>query len=271
MVPSLMYVGSHGDHHRRGVYGTRNDPEYEPLAHWSAARLLASSLVVLAVPGLLVLRWGVLGPVSRLAPALRGVVVASMSTLVINVSYRRRPPRGRAARQWAFEEAGTAALVWLVAAAVLSGHVAGRWIAQWYCVGAGILVLNHLRTLAAHRYENQGEPIDEVGQLLDSVNVLGPGWLTALAAPVGLRFHALHHLAPTLPYHALGAVHRRLAAELPADAPYRRTGSPGMRAALRRLVFERPAPQPVSAALAPAAAGGSPASRGRAGAGAAAR
>jgi fatty acid desaturase len=40
---------------------------------------------------------------------------------------------------------------------------------------------------------------------------------------VGLRYHALHHLFPSLPYHSLGIAHRRLMAQLPADSPYRGT------------------------------------------------
>jgi len=65
-------------------------------------------------------------------------------------------------------------------------------------------------------------------QLLDSVNVPGNPLITTLWAPVGLRFHALHHLLPGLPYHSLGTAHRRLLAELPADSPYRQTVVSGL-------------------------------------------
>jgi fatty acid desaturase len=90
------------------------------------------------------------------------------------------------------------------------------------------LMVNHVRTLAAHRYDNEGEQLDDAGQLRDSVNVMGPTWLTALAAPVGLRYHALHHLLPSLPYHNLGRVHRALVAGLPADSAYHRTEEKGI-------------------------------------------
>jgi fatty acid desaturase len=36
-----------------------------------------------------------------------------------------------------------------------------------------------------------------------------------------LRYHALHHLFPALPYHRMGEAHRRLMAGLPANSPYR--------------------------------------------------
>lgn len=57
-------------------------------------------------------------------------------------------------------------------------------------------------------------------QYLDSVNVPPPGWIAPLWAPVGLRYHALHHLLPGLPYHNMGKAHARLTAGLPADCPY---------------------------------------------------
>jgi fatty acid desaturase len=238
MVPSLMYVGSHAEHHRRGVFGTREDPEYERIAHWSPVRIVASTFTMVLVPGLLALRWGVFAPLSVLVPSLRELLVAHASTLVINAAYRRRPPRGSAVTRWIAQETGAALYFWLGVAGVLGGWIPLAWVALWYVVGVSILTLNHVRTLAAHRYVNDGQDLDAVGQLLDSVNLRGLPGLTVLIAPVGLRFHALHHLLPTLPYHSLGAVHHRLQAELPADSPYRDTEAPGVVATLSRLFDE---------------------------------
>ena len=69
---------------------------------------------------------------------------------------------------------------------------------------------------------------------LDTVNVPG-GPLTGLWAPVGLRYHALHHYLPDMPYHALGRTHARLMASLPEDAPYRQVNEPSLLRALARL------------------------------------
>ena len=234
-VPSLMYVGSHADHHKRTGFGTDADPEYAPIAHWSRLRIAVFVLTVAFVPVLLVLRWGVLGPLSRGIPPLRRFVVARFSTLIINVHYERPEPRGRAATRWAWEEAGAAICVWLVAGGVLAGWIPTAVVVQWFLVAAGILTVNQVRTLAAHGYENAGEPVDSEGQLLDSINLTGWTPLTALLAPVGLRYHALHHYLPSLPYHSLGRVHRRLLAELPADAPYRQTVREGFLAPLQKL------------------------------------
>jgi len=234
-VPSLMYVGSHADHHKRTGFGTDDDPEYAPIAHWSRRRIATFVATVAFVPLLLVVRWGIVGPLSRLFPALRRFVVGRCSTLIINVHYERPEPRGRAATRWAWGEAGAAACVWLVAGGVLAGWISPAVVVQWLIVAAGILVVNQVRTLAAHGYENAGEPVDSEGQLLDSINLTGWAPLNVLIAPVGLRYHALHHFLPSLPYHSLGFVHRRLLAELPVDAPYRSTLREGFLAPLQKL------------------------------------
>lgn len=46
--------------------------------------------------------------------------------------------------------------------------------------------------------------------------------------PVGLRYHALHHLLPSLPYHALGEAHRRISAALTPDSPYHKASYKGL-------------------------------------------
>jgi fatty acid desaturase len=235
LIPSLMYVGSHMDHHKRMAFGTDADPEYAPIAHWSRLRIALFVVTVAFAPLALVVRWGLLGPLSRVFPALRPFVVGKLSTLVINQGYTRPLPAGSQIRRWNWEEAATALAVWSVTALVVAGVVPLAWVFHWLALGAGILVVNQVRTLAAHGYENEGEPMDAEQQLLDSINLGGPSLPELLIAPVGLRFHALHHFLPSLPYHSLGAVHRRLLQVLPVDAAYRRTESEGLHETLHSL------------------------------------
>lgn len=249
MLPATMY-GTHVEHHRSAVFGTPLDPEYVPLAGWSGWRLAVFVLAVALVPPLLAIRWGVLGPISWLVPPLRRLLVESASTLVINPAYKRPMPQGSEARRFAVQEAGAAAFFWMAAALVWKGALPPHALAVWWIVSAGILVVNQVRTLAAHGYANEdGAPVSDLGQLLDSINLRGR-LLTPLAAPLGMRFHALHHFLPTVPYHALGSLHRELVASLPPKAPYRRVERAGIVSAVLDLVRGRGPGRPSVADLA---------------------
>src|SRR5215475_11981315 len=100
-------------------------------------------------------------------------------------------------------------------------------VGLFYCLSTYSLGLNWVRNLAAHRYANTGGEMTFVEQVEESVNIVRNSLVTLLLFPVGLRYHGLHHLFPSLPYHALGKAHRRLMNALPEDSPYRRTCCPG--------------------------------------------
>jgi fatty acid desaturase len=53
---------------------------------------------------------------------------------------------------------------------------------------------------------------------------------------VGLRYHALHHLAPRVPYHNLAEAHRRMARELASNPAYQAAQYSGMGQAIRALL-----------------------------------
>ncbi len=86
-----------------------------------------------------------------------------------------------------------------------------------FAVAAVVALLNQLRTLVAHLWENEGEAMTVTAQFLDSVNVPPPGRIAEIWAPVGLRYHALHHLMPPMPYHSLPEAPLRLVGELAPD------------------------------------------------------
>ena len=69
----------------------------------------------------------------------------------------------------------------------------------------------------------KGKEITFVEQMLDSVTMHNDSFYAVLLNPVGLRYHATHHLFPSMPYHNIRAAHKRLMAQLPAESPYRQT------------------------------------------------
>jgi fatty acid desaturase len=236
LVPSFMYEGVHNLHHARTRYGTAEDPEYLPLARMKPWTVPFFVVVSALAPIALLFRYAILAPLSALIPPLRRIVVERYSGLVINPDFRRRMSEGELRRNWLIQE--SAASLWAIAllSAVATGFIPLDAFMIALGIASGTIVLNQVRTLVAHLWDNDGEVLTVTAQFLDSVNVPPPAFLPALWAPVGLRYHAIHHLLPGLPYHALGEAHRRLSAALPHDSYYHQGNYKGLPGLVSRLV-----------------------------------
>ncbi len=122
---------------------------------------------------------------------------------------------------------------------VATGTIPLRAFLIFLVVAAGVMVLNQVRTLVAHLWENEGEAMTVTAQYLDTVNVPPPTLLPALWAPVGLRYHALHHLLPGVPYHNLAEAHRRITAAVEPHSPYHKASYGGSARPCRRADARR--------------------------------
>ncbi len=234
LMNSLLY-GNHLDHHNPRKYGTPADGEYLPLA----ASPLRETLLYLAqiplLPVLAVARFLLLVPLSFLLPGLRRWLLKRASSYGSNPYYRRPTPPAERDGLWALMDALSFSFLLTVLVLVLQGVISWSTMGLVYLLATYAIGLNWVRTLAAHRYQNAGTEMTYAQQLQDSLTIGGRSPLTPLLFPVGLRYHALHHLFPSLPYHALREAHRRLLARLPEDSPYRQTICPGFGAAFREL------------------------------------
>jgi len=230
LTPSFMYENVHTLHHARTRYGTADDPEYLPLALMKPWSLPGFILVALALPFALLFRFAVLVPLGAVIPPLRKRVWERASALSINPAFRRRAPDGAFTRMVFWEELGGA--VWALLLVALSFRFGWAPLLTGLCVVSAVALLNQLRTLVAHLWQNEGEQMTVTAQYLDSVNVPPTGSVAGiwaeLWAPVGLRYHATHHLLPSLPYHSLPEAHRRLHERLGAGSTYSGATYPGL-------------------------------------------
>ena len=233
LTPSFMYEGVHTIHHKRTQYGTLEDPEYLPLALMKPWSLPLFVIVALLAPLALLVRFAVLVPLGALFPAVRTFVWERFSALSINPDFRRKKPTGDFAKRVLWQEAGAA--VWAIAVLSSVYWIGWRPLLIALAIVSFTALLNQLRTLVAHLWENEGEPMTVTAQFLDSVNVPPPGIAAEIWAPVGLRYHALHHLMPSMPYHDLPEAHRRLASELGSGSTYEGANHPGMLTLVARI------------------------------------
>lgn len=233
LTPSFMYEGVHTLHHARTRYGTVDDPEYLPLAlmkPWTLPLFVAAAVLA---PVALLVRFAVLVPLGAVLPPVRKLVWQRFSALSINPEFRRRPPAGELKPRVLWQEVLGSA--WAISLLASTQAIGWQPLLIAFAVASLTAVLNQLRTLVAHLWENEGEPMTVTAQFLDSVNVPPPGRIAELWAPVGLRYHALHHLMPSMPYHSLGEAHRRLAGHLGTSSTYHGANHPGMLTLVARI------------------------------------
>ncbi|HEX7821198.1 MAG TPA: fatty acid desaturase [Sphingobium sp.] len=235
LVPSFLYENVHTQHHARTRYGTPLDPEYLPLALMKPWTLPLFVLISALAPIGVLFRFAILTPLGLVIPAIRAKNIASFSAMSINPAYRRRAPEGAFRRIWLWQEAACSLFAIALLTIVATGILPLRAFLIILAVQSGVMVLNQVRTLVAHLWENEGDAISVTEQYLDSVNVPPPGLLPELWAPVGLRYHALHHLLPSVPYHALGAAHQRLSTTLGPDSSYHPANHAGLFPLVARL------------------------------------
>jgi fatty acid desaturase len=108
----------------------------------------------------------------------------------------------------------------MIPATVIMGVNDWTRMPMLYVLAVSVLTLNQMRLLADHHLESDGKPLSMHDHILDSCNFSKGDVLVWLFFPFAIRYHALHHLFPTLPYHNLKAAHAHLSAELAEDSPY---------------------------------------------------
>lgn len=225
LMPSYMY-DNHLGHHRPGTYGTVDDGEYLPIGLGNAWTLVGYFSQAVLLPAFVAIRFLFLVAISLFSDRFRRVLLHRYSYFGINPRYRRPVPMAEP-RWWRWIDLACAVRIWIPVALSAAGIVGGSHIVQLYALGVLSLGLNYVRNVAAHGYGRQGDVASFADQVNDSITIEGVPVFTELLFPVSMRYHSLHHMAPSIPYHNLPEAHRRLVQELPPGSMYCRTVHPG--------------------------------------------
>lgn len=212
-LPSYIHAPHH-HHHRSTTYGTQADPEYDDAFIGKSAGLYCGTVFVsLLFPVLLTFRFGILPlfyPVMKHEWRLK--IYQRASTFALNPNYLRPLPTPEETKSWLWQD-GMSCVYHLIGLSVLSleNYLVLNLFSSMF------FFCNFFRTLVAHKYSASGDKTIEA-QVKDSISI--PNSLTDFFwAPVGLKYHGLHHYFPTIPYHNLKKAHETLMQE--GDALYR--------------------------------------------------
>ena len=227
LFPSTFFTTHHRDHHSGRHYGTPQDPEYivNVFTPGSFASGVFYVLHVTLYP-IFVLFSFLFAPISYLRPEWRDFTLRRLSSFTLNWKYERNLSRLNR-KNFALVEILCCLRAWAIPIGVVIGLTDWSRIPLMYLLAITILAANQMRFFADHHFESHGEKMSMADHVTDSCNYSNNDFLTWLFFPFTIRFHALHHLFPTIPYHNLPAAHQHLTETLPEDSVYHTLDQPG--------------------------------------------
>lgn len=234
-LPSYSYQ-PHRQHHAVNTYGTINDPEYDLIIDRPAFTLLLPFVSMALIPIFSLIRYGF---IPLILPFIgdqgRSWVYIHISTLVMNLQFKRNLPTKEERKDWYIQDFFCCIYNTVLFVLMILGVLPWKLLWVWLAVMYVVYVINFYRVITSHTYLSRFNKTTFKQQILDSINIPSIFWSMWLY-PVGLKYHALHHMYPNIPYHNLGKAHKWLISELPDKHPYRTTVSSSYFNAVGRLL-----------------------------------
>ncbi|MGY8873104.1 MAG: fatty acid desaturase family protein [Pseudomonadales bacterium] len=230
-VPFMLsspFYSCHLKHHSSKTFGTEKDPQYP---HFRGNPLKVIGFVIgQAVASVLLLpvRLLLLNPLSLFSSKLRMLIENRFSS----IAEPHYIADFSAEDTYLLRRNDALSFIFWVAVitSVVLGLVPVNYIYTYLFVVFGVMLVNNFRVLGEHKHE-QRKAIENENlfdkEFLDSFNYTKGGLLIELLYNTGLRYHALHHLMPQIPYHNLSKAHRYLKNNLPANSIYNQVEAKG--------------------------------------------
>ena len=202
MVPPLRFEVPHLAHHRLGVFGTAEDPQY-PLLR---SNPVAMVMLLVVIPFIV--------PFTNLLMTLTAAAGAFRAERALDRWAMRRFGFSLSSPLSEDEQAQVSlharvTLLLLAATIVLMPEI----LPFYYAVLVAGWALLTARIPLEHELERLSEVSGRREQMIDSFTIESP--FALVVQPVGFRFHTAHHMYPGVPYHNLPALHAHLKRTVP--------------------------------------------------------
>ena len=88
LIPFLLYLPIHQGHHNAKTYGTKDDGEYDEFHGHAVSMSIKLFALNLALPLALMVRFGILTPLSTVLPVVRREVIPNFVHMALRMPYR---------------------------------------------------------------------------------------------------------------------------------------------------------------------------------------
>lgn len=232
--PAYLY-DTHAFHHGKHTFSTYKDPEYQYVKPDTIVTILGPIFVSLFLPIFQILRFIILPPFMVLMPyKLKNKIYKHFSTLVFDVKYKRMAKNKSDINQMLRNDLATSFFNLIFIGAIFLGFLPMKTFILWYGMIVFASLLNMYRAKYNHIYNNKSRHAQSWENHLLDCFTIDKGIITEIFSPVGLRYHALHHVMQEIPFYNLKKAHEHLLRNLPKEHIYRQTIVPNLLAAIRK-------------------------------------
>ncbi|MDR3501698.1 MAG: fatty acid desaturase [Legionella sp.] len=221
LYPSYVYE-NHLLHHRMDHYGSSKDAEYFIINKKLSGLFRFLFWGQFVMPAKLIIR-SLIFPLVFISEKFSNFYEMHLCGFYLNPEYEKKPLSKRIKKNLYKEDLRCTLFAYMILGLIFAHQLPAYIILYWYSAAFILSFINSIRVVVCTHNYNYLSPRDRAEQIIDTFTLDKGLILPGLIAPIGLRYHALHHLFPGIPYHSLGKAHRMVCEAFPNNTAYKDT------------------------------------------------